>query len=186
MTICWDKSSILNRTLKDFLWKLYKPEGVVIDRHIAIGNPSYLDYYGSDFNVDAILEMHSLGTAQEQLIMQQKYPFLRLPLNYRTDLFSENNAPWNLDRVDQRFDTLTGTYYYITTAHDVDAYIIDTGILVTHQEFQPPGRAIFLYNAVGDNIDTDCNGHGTHVAGILGVNTYGVAKGISIHFVTIL
>ncbi len=62
---------------------------------------------------------------------------------------------------------------------DLDIYIVDTGILVEHEEFQP-GRATceFAANDVSDTPDvcTDDHGHGTHVAGIAGGNVYGVAK----------
>ena len=55
------------------------------------------------------------------------------------------------------------------------AYIIDSGINVTHPEFG--GRAIFGYNANPSGWPSDdvC-GHGTHVAGIVGGKTYGVQK----------
>ena len=59
------------------------------------------------------------------------------------------------------------------------AYIIDTGIRITHADFG--GRATSGYDAIdGGNAD-DCNGHGTHVAGTVGGTTYGVAKGVNAH-----
>ena len=52
---------------------------------------------------------------------------------------------------------------------------MDTGILSSHQEFS--GRVLSGYTAISDgNGTTDCNGHGTHVAGTVGGTTYGVAK----------
>lgn len=44
----------------------------------------------------------------------------------------------------------------------ITAFIVDTGIMTTHTEFE--GRATLAFNAVNQN-DTDENGHGTHVAG---------------------
>ena len=83
---------------------------------------------------------------------------------------------WGLDRIDQRGYPLDNSYTYGTTASTVHAYIIDTGIRVTHADFG--GRATFAANFAGDGMNTDCNGHGTHVAGTVGGTNFGVAKGV--------
>lgn len=85
-------------------------------------------------------------------------------------------ASWGLDRIDQRGGALNSEYSYTHSGSGVDVYVIDTGIRTTHQEFG--GRATFLHNAVGDGIDTDCHGHGTHVSAIIGGDRYGVAKSV--------
>lgn len=100
-----------------------------------------------------------------------------------TQYMDANGQPWGLDRIDQKFLPLSGTYTYNTTAPGVTAYIIDTGIAATHPEFG--GRAANVYNAVGGQPD-DCNGHGTHVAGIVGARTYGVAKAVKLRGVKVL
>lgn len=64
------------------------------------------------------------------------------------------------------------------------SYVIDTGIFTGHPDFG--GRATFLKNFAGDNLDADGNGHGTHVAGTIGSNTYGVAKKTSLFAVKVL
>jgi subtilisin family serine protease len=94
-------------------------------------------------------------------------------------------APWGLDRVDQRTLPLSASSTWGTNGTGVHVYIIDTGIRTTHQDFG--GRAVWDFNAVkGKDSDTDCNGHGTHVAGTVGGTTYGVAKGVSLHAVKVL
>ncbi len=94
-------------------------------------------------------------------------------------------APWGLDRVDQRTLPLSASYTWGTSGAGVSVYIIDTGIRTTHVDFG--GRAVWDFNAVkGKDPDTDCFGHGTHVAGTVGGTTYGVAKGVSLHAVKVL
>jgi len=98
---------------------------------------------------------------------------------------TQTPATWGLDRVDQRALPLNNTYTYNYTGAGVTAYIIDTGILVTHNEFG--GRASVGYDAVGDGRNgIDCNGHGTHVSGTVGGSTYGIAKGVSLVAVRVL
>ncbi|HEY7770899.1 S8 family peptidase [Longimicrobium sp.] len=98
---------------------------------------------------------------------------------------TQSGATWGLDRIDQRDLPLNSTYNYTPTGAGVNAYIIDTGILTTHNEFG--GRAVSGYTAISDGRGTtDCNGHGTHVAGTVGGTTYGVAKGVKLYAVRVL
>ncbi|ADO75261.1 S8 family serine peptidase [Stigmatella aurantiaca] len=95
------------------------------------------------------------------------------------------NATWGLDRIDQSDLPLNSTYSYNLTGAGVNAYIIDTGIRLTHTDFQ--GRAVTGFDAVTPGgTANDCNGHGTHVAGTVGGATYGVAKGVNLHAVRVL
>jgi subtilisin family serine protease len=87
---------------------------------------------------------------------------------------------WGLDRIDQRSRPLDSSYEYASDGAGVNVYIIDSGIRGTHTEFG--GRAVGAFTTVSDGRGTsDCTGHGTHVAGIIGGRTFGVAKGVTLN-----
>jgi len=91
---------------------------------------------------------------------------------------------WGLQRISARDLPLTASYQYPDSAGEgVDAYIIDTGIHISHPEFE--GRAKIGKTFVKDN-DRDGNGHGSHVAGTIGSKTYGVAKKVNLIAVKVL
>lgn len=97
----------------------------------------------------------------------------------------QTDATWGLDRVDQVDLPLDETYVYNASGAGVNAYIIDTGIRLTHGDFA--GRAFTGYDAVTPGGDAnDCNGHGTHVAGTVGGSTWGLAKAVDLYAVRVL
>ncbi|HEY0552686.1 MAG TPA: S8 family peptidase [Thermoanaerobaculia bacterium] len=92
------------------------------------------------------------------------------------------SAPWPLDRDDQRMLPLDGFYRYTYTGKNVRAYVLDSAIY-KNADFGnrlDPG-ADFVGDGAGPN--SSCGEvvtHGTLVADILGGETYGVAKGVTV------
>ncbi|MFY7002646.1 S8 family peptidase [Acinetobacter pittii] len=103
----------------------------------------------------------------------------------KVDATTQSNPDWGLDRIDQRNLPLDSAYSYLQTGSGTTAYIVDTGIFSTHQQFS--GLVLSGYTAISDgNGTSDCHGHGTHVAGTVGGSTYGVAKNVSLVPIRIL
>nr|XP_054767490.1 aqualysin-1-like [Lytechinus pictus] len=100
---------------------------------------------------------------------------------------SQSAGSWGLDRIDAH-STLYGpvldnNYSPFLTGAGVDVYVIDSGILDTHEDFGDRATQGFcasdLFDFLGGG-NVDCYGHGTHCAGTVGSKTYGVATGVNL------
>merc|ERR1719362_1713991 len=112
-------------------------------------------------------------------------------------LETDANTPlWGLDRIDDRKNTRDSDYTPPNTGKNVHVFVADTGIRTTHTDFG--GRAVPTIDATKSNgnprecksTDTNCandnHGHGTHCAGTIGGDKYGVAKDAKLHAVKVL
>lgn len=92
----------------------------------------------------------------------------------------QNPAPRHLARLSQRSKISSNegnnlNYYYHNnfTGSNISVYILDTGIAADHPQFE--GRIRYGASFVNEPLG-DFNGHGSHVAGIVGSKYYGVCK----------
>jgi subtilisin family serine protease len=103
----------------------------------------------------------------------------------RTAATQRPTPSWGLDRIDQAKLPLSSTFTTSAEGKGVTAYVVDTGLRADHVDFT--GRVRAGFSAVSDGQGTtDCNGHGTHVAGTLAGRTYGVAKSATVVPVRVL
>ncbi|OAA55082.1 oryzin precursor [Cordyceps fumosorosea ARSEF 2679] len=98
---------------------------------------------------------------------------------------TQSSAEWGLARLSSKQTGATKYVYDESAGAGTCAYIIDTGVDASHSDFGGRAKQIKSFN--GQNMDTKiCDGHGTHVAGTIGSDTYGVAKKASLFGIKII
>ncbi|MFI6645012.1 S8 family peptidase [Streptomyces sp. NPDC050504] len=105
---------------------------------------------------------------------------------FTIDATQDDPPSWGLDRIDQADTAGDKKYTYPDGGGEgVTAYVIDTGVRVSHEDFE--GRAVSGFDAIDNDDDAnDGNGHGTHVAGTIAGAAHGVAKKAKIVAVRVL
>jgi len=93
--------------------------------------------------------------------------------------------PWGIDRIDADLSSIKAGDG-VGAVSGVNAYVIDSGI-AAHPDLNVVGHV----NFTGDGKNTDCHGHGTHVAGTIaardnGSDVVGVVPGAPLRGVKVL
>jgi subtilisin family serine protease len=150
---------------------------VLVSRNYSIG--SFSAYALQIADTEASSTLNLLSSRADVKIIEKD---IRLRLKSSSESIAkpvcdtQTQVPsWGLARASSTKLPLKGTYVYNDgVGANVDLYVMDTGVRVTHKEFE--GRASFGYNAAQGKVDTDKDGHGTFVAGVAAAKTYGVCK----------
>ncbi|KAI7871038.1 peptidase S8/S53 domain-containing protein [Spinellus fusiger] len=173
----------------------------IVKRVILKGNLSFIIGEFSQPFVNYLQELEEVEYTEANQIYRTKInadPFIKeaLPkqkfgrkLNKKRDTTSSKiTVPvpsWGLSRIYQhKADNLTHATINFDGGAGVHVYILDSGINAAHKEFG--GRAVMEASFVEGDTPQDSYGHGTHVAGIVGGRTYGVAKNVRLHGIKIL
>jgi serine protease len=159
----------------------------------------------SIFSIEAT-EQQAAAIARNPFVLQveevgEVYPSAVQTLPPPSTINLQGKTLWNLDRIDQWGTADSNAYQYCERGASVHAYIVDYGIMGTHQEFlNSNGTASRVKQ--GACFSDDCGSqnrgdlvcptgaaapwtparynHGTAVASILGGRTVGVAKDVNI------
>lgn len=144
------------------------------------------------FKIGDLLHGYSGFFMDETVELIRRHPAVKFvekdSMVYASEFDTEKGAPWGLARVSHRqplsLNSFNQYLYETEGGEGVTAYVIDTGVNVDHVEFG--GRATWGSTVPSGDADVDGNGHGTHCAGTIGSETYGVAKKADIVAVKVL
>lgn len=104
-----------------------------------------------------------------------------IEINEKVEVYGcQYDAPWHLHSISRLTTPPPSIYQFDEPSPATLVYVIDSWIDTNHFEFQGRARMGATF-ATGTN-----NGHGTHVAGLIGSKTYGVNKNAQIVGVQVL
>ncbi|GIA24182.1 alkaline serine exoprotease A precursor [Vibrio cholerae] len=178
-------TTIMSNDLQAFQQFTQRSVNALANKH-ALEIKNVFDSALSGFSAELTAEqLQALRAAPNVDYIEQNQIITVNPIISASANAAQDNVTWGIDRIDQRDLPLNRSYNYNYDGSGVTAYVIDTGIAFNHPEFG--GRAKSGYDFIdNDNDASDCQGHGTHVAGTIGGAQYGVAKNVNLVGVRVL
>ncbi|CAB4414533.1 unnamed protein product [Rhizophagus irregularis] len=149
-------------------------QSIIRDFSVDGSIQGYTSYFTPEF-AKAVEKMKNVKLVEEEKKVKVDAP-QRFNKRYFINKRAEDDDPLtDLDRIDQAKRPLDGKFVYPDSAgKGVNIFIVDSGIFLTHEQFD--GRAkfggSFCKNCKRDDIDK----HGTFVASVAAGNTVGVAR----------
>jgi subtilisin family serine protease len=160
------------------------------DKNIINNNHNILDEFVFEditiFKINSKEEYYIYYTCsilQSIVNLEEDYYISVKPIKYKKfkSYYEQLCVPWHLSRINERYKSVKDNYIYFQTGQGITVYVLDSGIDTLHPEFE--NRASTGYDRFeGQPIEE----HGTHVAGIIGSKTYGVAKKVNLVSIRIL
>jgi subtilisin family serine protease len=141
----------------------------------SIGDPTILKLYDKALTGFSVSNLSKAALAD--MLASSDVQYIEADQVVQLDAVQSSTPSWGLGRLDDKTLTNDFSYSYDFTGSSVVAFVIDSGILTSHTDFE--GRATFGHDATGEGL-FDGLGHGTHVATTIGGALYGVAKSVNI------
>ena len=188
--------SIFERAFKGALLEISKEDARILARHPSVALVEQNRYVVSEAPTGDIGSCHpDVGTTFYKVMTGGGSQAINCPELDPREPGYDCQGNWGLDRIDQNALPRDGFYDYDFTGDGVRAYIIDTGVNSFADEFDGRiERGVVANVTITSTFDplrsntNDCSrhGHGTHVTGIIGSTTWGVAKDAILHPVKFL
>ncbi|KAK6502752.1 hypothetical protein TWF481_007799 [Arthrobotrys musiformis] len=146
---------------------------------------------GGEFSIDGTgpsfkgYSVHCDGRTLKEILRSPEVQYVEADTKTKADVI-QSSSTWGLARISYKWLPWPYKYRYVSTwaGNGITAYVVDSGVRITHTEFE--GRAKYGFNAATGTSNTDKYGHGTHVAGTVAGKTFGVAKKAKIISVKVL